>query len=77
MEKLREEEGNAFMEMVESKLEDEAIAENVHQEWNHFKNILVCCAKETIGIENGKKVRKPWVTESMLKKMKERRKWKK
>ena len=33
-------------------------------------------AKEVVGSRKSKKIRKEWVTENMLKKMEERRKWK-
>jgi hypothetical protein len=44
--------------------------------WKQLKNQVLETAKETIGYRNDVTAKKPWVTEEMLLKMKERRKWK-
>lgn len=44
--------------------------------WTTLKNAMKESAVETIGHETRRRPKKPWVTEAMLRKMEERRRWK-
>lgn len=48
----------------------------VDEKWENIKNSLKKAAKETLGVKKGKRKKKEWITEEMLEKMNERRKWK-
>jgi len=49
---------------------------SVEEEWKEFRDAVKKSAKETIGYCKARKAKKPWVTEEMIRKMDERRKWK-
>jgi len=49
---------------------------DVNGNWNTLKKALTESAEETIGREERRRTKKPWVTEMMLQKMVERRRWK-
>lgn len=49
---------------------------DVNQRWNEFRDTVLCSAKEQIGYEEKVRIKKPWITEEMTCKMKERKSWK-
>jgi endonuclease/exonuclease/phosphatase family metal-dependent hydrolase len=49
---------------------------NGNQRWIDFKGVILGSAREEVGYEKKEKIRKPWITEDMIRKMEERRKWK-
>jgi len=49
---------------------------SVEEDWTNFKEAVKKSAEETIGYQKTRKAKKPWITENMIKKMNERRKWK-
>jgi hypothetical protein len=53
-----------------------AVGRNVEERWESFKEVLTQSAVRTIGYRKRKAPRKPWITQEMLDKMDERRKWK-
>jgi hypothetical protein len=67
--------GVEFTEAVESRIKYE-LQGTVDQKWQTLKTMVVTQAKAVIGYSKGQQAKKPWVTEEMLKKMDERRKWK-
>lgn len=48
----------------------------VNNRWGRLRNTMTKGAESTIGKVKVKRIKKPWVTEEMLVKMDERRKWK-
>lgn len=44
--------------------------------WNRLKSAILKSGEDNIGYEGRRKANKPWVTDQMLDKMEERRKWK-
>lgn len=51
-------------------------SKGVNEEWKEFSGAVVDKAEKTIGYQSTKRAKKPWVTQAMLKKMDERREWK-
>src|SRR6476661_4071843 len=73
MEKAIERE-NAFRDNVEEQLAKEGIVEiNTNEKWIRLRDVIINGAKKEIGYEKKRKIKKPWITEEMLKKMDERR----
>ena len=50
--------------------------ETTEDKFTHLKESIAESAKENIGYSEGSRTKKPWITEEMLMKMNERRKWK-
>ena len=78
-EKTKGPEGQLFREAVEHILTeetDEDRADTVEEKWERLKNAIQTSAMQNIGKESRRKGKKPWVTQEMLDKMDERRKWK-
>ena len=50
--------------------------QSVDSKWNDLKESMLQSAMKHVGYNEISKIKKPWVTEDMVKKMKERRKWK-
>jgi len=46
------------------------------ESWKPLKSNITKAAKKTVGFEKKEPVKKPWVTDDMIQKMEERRKWK-
>ena len=65
-----------FQRGVEERLVKEAAVETTEEKWTHLKESIIESAKESLGYSKGSRTKKPWVTEEMLMKMNERRKWK-
>ncbi|KAJ8882023.1 hypothetical protein PR048_018511, partial [Dryococelus australis] len=61
-----------FMEKCQSDRDEECI----NLKWIKMREGLMTSAIEVLGIRESKSIRKEWITENMLKKMEERRKWK-
>ena len=51
-------------------------SKGVNEEWKEFSVAVVDKAEKTIGYHSAERAKKPWVTQAMLKKMDERREWK-
>jgi len=49
---------------------------NTNNGWNNLKKSIKRSALKTIGYDKTVKAKKPWITQEMIKKMEERRKWK-
>jgi ribosomal protein L20A (L18A) len=62
-----------FGEAVDKKLKS-ATSGSAEQKWQALKNAVLTQAKRVVGYKKGRQLKKPWVTEEMLKKMEERRK---
>jgi hypothetical protein len=77
MEKLREN-PNEFEDRVNSKMSEEnrITDNNTNEKWDRLKRCITEAAVETIGYKKVKRAKKPWVTDEMIIKMEERRKWK-
>ena len=56
--------------------EEQRPTEDINAEWNKFRDDIKKAAETTIGYVKQKRAKKSWVTEEMLIKMEERRKWK-
>ena len=65
----------AFSNSVERKMAVRE-EETVEDRWKRLKEAITQSAVNTVGYRRGKKAKKPWVTEDMLHKMSQRRKWK-
>jgi hypothetical protein len=48
----------------------------VEEKWSSLRDIILKNARIHVGYRQGKRAKKPWITEAMLQKMRERRKWK-
>ena len=48
----------------------------VEEEWTELRDAIKKSAEVTIGYQNSRKAKKPWVSQKMIMKMDERRKWK-
>src|ERR1700761_1974303 len=74
MEQLKKRE-KEFQQRVESKIVlDKGRA--VESRWIGFKTVVTEAAEKVIGHQKRKRIKKPWVTPEMIKKMEERRKFK-
>lgn len=73
--KLRTEEAEAFTNEVEDTMRKEAPKDDVKKEWNCVKNMILNSLENNVGIKK-KTTRKEWITQEMIEKMEERRKWK-
>ena len=51
-------------------------ASTMDEKWIRLRDSVIDGAKKTIGYEEIRKAKKPWVTDDMIKKIAERRKWK-
>jgi len=67
-----------FAYTVDSKLEQvlSGLAEEPEDNWQRFKTVIKEQAKEIVGYSIGPTIKKPWITESMLEMMDQRRQWK-
>ena len=74
LEKLKEKREIVREKLVERIKKEEF--KNVEQQWQNFSESIKEVAKEEIGFEEGRRIKKPWVTKEMLEKMNERRKFK-
>jgi hypothetical protein len=61
---------------VDNKLKATIKTDSVNERWLQFREAVTNSAEVNIGYINSRKTRKPWVTQEMLDKMEERRKWK-
>lgn len=64
---------DAFRDNVESQLSTERVVLSANEKWIRLRDVIIEGAKKEIGYEKKKKIKKPWITEQMLKKMDERR----
>jgi len=48
---------------------------SIEGKWKILKNAVLEVAKTEVGYRTGSEARKPWVTDEMIRKMDERRKW--
>eukprot|EP00914_Ancora_sagittata_P022232 GHVO01044167.1.p2 GENE.GHVO01044167.1~~GHVO01044167.1.p2 ORF type:complete len:192 (-),score=36.24 GHVO01044167.1:72-647(-) len=78
LEALKGENKQKLGDGVKTRLRNTPVAErDVNEKWNILKKALIESAEEHIGRETRRAVKKPWVSEAMLRKMDERRRWKK
>ena len=49
---------------------------SVDDDWKEFSNAVKKSAEKTIGYQKARRAKKPWVSEKMIEKMDERRRWK-
>ena len=49
---------------------------DVEEQWKILRNIVVKSAETAVGYAKRSEAKKPWITDQMLEKMEERRKWK-
>ena len=49
---------------------------NVEDRWQMLKEVVIASAENNIGFQSAQTTRKPWVTDAMISKMEQRRKWK-
>ena len=75
LEKLKVEH-QTFNEKVKEKLANSQDIITVNDRWICIRSAILSSAKETLGVTNRKRPKKPWVTLEMLEAMDERRKWK-
>lgn len=77
---LKNDSANHFGQICNERFEN-----NIHQiengqgpndRWIKLKKIMFDVAMETFGKTKGKRIKKPWVTDEMVKRMEERRTWK-
>ena len=77
LEKLKEN-ADSFRNYTEERLETTGTRwKGPNERWNEIRNILHKKAAERIGYKRKVRIRKPWITEEMIKKMDERRQAKK
>ena len=55
---------------------DDSVEADTNAKWSTLKRAVIESAEQNIGRERRRAAKKPWVTETMLRKMDERRKWK-
>jgi hypothetical protein len=67
----------AYQKEIEDKLKDrDRSSKNVEERWQVLKEAVIESAEKNVGHQNIQTARKPWVTDAMISKMEERRKWK-
>ena len=49
---------------------------NVNQRWIELRRVIQSSARKYVGYEGKRRPKKPWITEEMINKIDERRKWK-
>ena len=74
--KLKNGSENAYTKNVEEKLVNIQKSEGVTEEWNNLRDAMRVALEEEVGVVKNTRNRKDWVTQSMLDKMEERRRWK-
>src|SRR5437870_5980906 len=74
MDKLKTNE-EALRKSIEERVKCEPGA-TVEKRWKGLKEAVTESAKVHIGFRKGREAKKPWITQKMLEKMEERRKWK-
>ena len=67
--------GREFREQVEREVSS-GEGKTVEERWTTWKQTVNKCAESVLGYRKRRAAKKPWVTEEMLQKMEERRKWK-
>lgn len=73
-----EQKADAFQKQVSQMLNEgyKGEMESIEDDWKEFKGIVKKSAEDTIGYQKARKAKKPWISEGMIEKMDERRKWK-
>ncbi|KAI5742530.1 hypothetical protein M8J77_008273 [Diaphorina citri] len=74
-EKLRTREAEQYQSEIEEHLLNVAPRENVKEEWNTIKDTILEALEKNVGKKTAR-TKKEWITQEMLDKMEERRKWK-
>src|SRR5713101_4722301 len=78
--KLKEQKSSAYRDNIENRFKacrnDLNTEFNVNDKWKEIKKELKKAAEAEIGYTREKNIKKPWITNEMLNKMVERRKWK-
>ncbi|KAI5715694.1 hypothetical protein M8J77_020891 [Diaphorina citri] len=75
LEKLKSNESESFTKGAEEELMRITPREDPREEWNNIKSVIIQNLNEKVG-EKKKQPKKEWVTQAMIEKMDERRKWK-
>ena len=65
-----------FQNGVKKRLEKASDVESIDEWWTRLKTSITESANENIGVKKGVKAKKDWITDKMLEKMDERRRWK-
>ena len=69
--------GEFMKEDVRKKIEENSLVKKSAEEhWSGLRSIVTESARKNIGFDRQKRPRKPWITNEMINKMEERRKWK-
>jgi hypothetical protein len=50
--------------------------QTVEDKWKEFSKAIRISAEATVGYRTAKKIKKPWITEMIIRKMDERKRWK-
>ncbi|CAF4403007.1 unnamed protein product [Didymodactylos carnosus] len=65
-----------FRNEIECRMEKMKGQKSINESWNYMKESIIESAKVTIGYDPRTRIKKPWITDEMIGKMEERRKWK-
>ena len=69
--------GNNLSKEIENRIESmSVVGNNVEERWENLKDAMIQSAGDIIGYQKRKMPKKPWITQDMLEKMDERRRWK-
>lgn len=71
-----EEKSGEFTQSLETKIREEQNGATIEENWKSLKSAIVKTAEEILGYKERRAPRKPWITEEILKKLEERKKWK-
>ena len=76
VESLRGSKRREYQELAENSIRERGDVETVDEGWERVKSGIVKAAEKSIGHVESIRIKKPWITEEMIRKMEERRKWK-
>jgi len=62
---------------VQDSLEEKLVQLNVKVQWNNIKKCVLDIMSDFLVVKVEREARKPWITQQMINKMDEQRKWKK
>ncbi|CAF1140811.1 unnamed protein product [Didymodactylos carnosus] len=73
---LLKHDSGGFRNEIECRMEKMKGRKSINESWNYLKESIIESAKVTIGYDPRTRIKKPWITDEMIEKMEERRKWK-
>uniref|UniRef100_A0A8D8U6H3 Craniofacial development protein 2 n=1 Tax=Cacopsylla melanoneura TaxID=428564 RepID=A0A8D8U6H3_9HEMI len=73
--KLRTEDAEPYRNEIEETMKNNAPKDDVKEEWKSVKDVILNSLEKNIG-RKARPTKKDWITQEMLEKMEERRKWK-